>query len=167
MTGLLLVATAPSSSGHTDLVSSSPTDGSSVPDAPTEVALVFNQDVSAQLSSVSLATESESAVALEVSAGETAQTIVADRDESYRGIFHLTGSGEANWAEFAREIFRVAENHGRKPVTVIPITSDQYPSPVKRPANSRLSGEKLERVYGIVLPDWRVSTALVVDRLLG
>lgn len=77
MTGLLLVATAPSSSGHTDLVSSFPTDGSSVPDAPTEVALVFNQDVSAQLSSVSLATGSESAVALEVSAGETAQTIVA------------------------------------------------------------------------------------------
>lgn len=96
-----------------------------------------------------------------------ASRMASDRDEKYRGIFHLTGSGEANWADFAREIFRAAEGHGRKPVEVISITSDQYPSPVKRPANSRLSGEKLERVYGIVLPDWRVSTAKVVGTLLG
>lgn len=96
-----------------------------------------------------------------------ARKMVADRDEKYRGIFHLTGSGEASWADFAREIFRVAETHGRKPVVVTSITSDQYPSPVKRPANSRLSGEKLERVYGIVLPDWQASTARVVDALLG
>lgn len=96
-----------------------------------------------------------------------ARTLAADRDDRYRGIFHLTGSGEASWAEFAREIFSAAESHGRKPVAVIDITSDQYPSPVKRPANSRLSGDKLERVHGIVLPDWRVSTAKVVATLLG
>ena len=96
-----------------------------------------------------------------------AQKMVEDRDTKYRGVFHLTGSGEASWAEFAREIFRAAESHGRRPVEVIPITSDQYPSPVKRPANSRLSGDKLENIYGIVLPDWRISTAKVVDTLLG
>lgn len=96
-----------------------------------------------------------------------AQKLATDRDEKYRGIFHLTGSGEASWAEFAREIFRAAEGHGRKPVAVVEITSDQYPSPVKRPANSRLSGDKLNQVYGIMLPDWRVSTAKVVDSLLG
>ena len=96
-----------------------------------------------------------------------ARTMVSDRDDRYRGIFHLTGSGEASWADFARAIFRAAEDHGRKPVEVIPITSDQYPSPVKRPANSRLSGDKLERIHGIVLPDWRVSTARVVGTLLG
>ena len=96
-----------------------------------------------------------------------AQTIAADRDAKYRGIFHLTGSGEASWADFARAIFAAAETHGRKPVAVTSITSDQYPSPVKRPANSRLSGDKLERIYGIVLPDWRVSTGKVVSDLLG
>jgi dTDP-4-dehydrorhamnose reductase len=96
-----------------------------------------------------------------------AQTMVARSDDAYRGIFHLTGAGEASWADFAREIFRAAESHGRKPVDVAPITSDQYPSPVKRPANSRLSGEKLERVYGIALPDWRLSTEKVVQALLG
>lgn len=96
-----------------------------------------------------------------------ARRMASDRDERHRGIFHLTGSGEANWADFAREIFRVAGHHGRKPVEVVSITSDQYPSPVKRPANSRLSGEKLDQVYGIVLPDWQISTAKVVGALLG
>jgi dTDP-4-dehydrorhamnose reductase len=96
-----------------------------------------------------------------------AQTMVESDDETYRGVFHLTGSGEANWADFAREIFACAEKFGRKPVTVSAITSDQYPSPVKRPANSRLSGEKLQQIYGIVLPPWRQSTAKVVATLLG
>lgn len=96
-----------------------------------------------------------------------AQTMTEDDDGKYRGIFHLTGSGEASWADFAREIFCTAETYGRKPVEVISITSDQYPSPVKRPANSRLSGEKLKRTYGILLPDWQASTRKVVDTLLG
>lgn len=96
-----------------------------------------------------------------------AQRMVADRDAKYRGIFHLTGAGEASWADFARAIFDGAEAHSRRPVAVIPITSDQYPSPVKRPANSRLSGEKLKRIYGIELPDWQQSTKSVVNAVLG
>lgn len=96
-----------------------------------------------------------------------AQRMVDDGDARYRGVFHLTGSGEASWADFARAIFRAAEAHGRRPVDVIPITSDQYPSPVKRPENSRLSGEKLKKIYGIALPDWRESTKDVVDALLA
>ena len=86
---------------------------------------------------------------------------------SLRGIFHLAGTGEATWADFAREIFRCAESHGRKPVKVIAITSDQYPSPVRRPANSRLSSDKLKRVHGIEMPHWRQSTRKVVNALLG
>jgi dTDP-4-dehydrorhamnose reductase len=96
-----------------------------------------------------------------------ARRMVDDRDGRYRGIFHLTGAGEASWAEFAHEILCAAEAYGRNPVEVVPITSDQYPSPVKRPANSRLSSEKLTHIYGITLPDWRTSTRKVVDTLLG
>jgi dTDP-4-dehydrorhamnose reductase len=98
---------------------------------------------------------------------EAARRMVDDSSPSYRGVFHLTGSGEASWADFAREIFAAAEAFGRKPVKVLSITSDQYPSPVQRPANSRLSGDKLERLYGLRLPDWQVSTAKVVQALLG
>jgi dTDP-4-dehydrorhamnose reductase len=96
-----------------------------------------------------------------------AKTMTSNSDTQYRGVFHLTGSGEASWAEFAERIFEAATNFGRKPVTVLPITSDQYPSPVKRPANSRLSGEKLRDSYAITLPDWRESTFRVVRTLLG
>lgn len=96
-----------------------------------------------------------------------ARRMAADRDEKYRGILHLTGTGEASWAEFAREVLQAAEAYGRPPVEVMPIASDQYPSVARRPANSRLSGEKLRQVHGIVLPDWRISTRKVVDTLLG
>jgi dTDP-4-dehydrorhamnose reductase len=93
--------------------------------------------------------------------------LAASRDEAYRGIFHLTGSGEASWADFAEEIFQAGELRGRKPVAVLPITSDEYPSPVKRPPNSRLSGRKLRKIYGIELPDWRQSTRKAVATLLS
>lgn len=98
---------------------------------------------------------------------EAAKVMIADLSERYRGVFHLTGAGEANWADFARHVFAEAEALARKPVDVVSITSDQYPSPVKRPANSRLSGAKLEQVFGIALPHWRASNAEVVKALLS
>jgi dTDP-4-dehydrorhamnose reductase len=82
------------------------------------------------------------------------------------GIYHMTGQGEATWAEFASAIFAEAERHGRKPVRVKPIATADYPTPARRPANSRLSNEKLARTFGVVLPDWRLSTRACVARLL-
>lgn len=95
-----------------------------------------------------------------------AQRLAADPDPSLRGIFHLTGSGEATWADFADVIFAEREARTGKRVTVGRIGTADYPTPARRPANSRLSGEKLGRVYGLVLPDWRQSTKAVLDRLL-
>jgi dTDP-4-dehydrorhamnose reductase len=83
------------------------------------------------------------------------------------GVFHLTGGGEASWADFAESIFAEAERHGRKPVRVNRIATADYPTPAKRPANSRLDNSKLARIYGLTLPDWRVSTRACVARLLG
>ncbi len=82
------------------------------------------------------------------------------------GVFHLTGGGEATWAEFAQAIFSEAQALGRKPVAVASITTAQYPTPARRPANSRLDGARLERVYGVRLPHWRDSLKPVVARLL-
>ncbi|WP_294644813.1 dTDP-4-dehydrorhamnose reductase [uncultured Aureimonas sp.] len=95
-----------------------------------------------------------------------AQRLAADPDPNLRGIFHLTGSGEATWADFADVIFAGSEARTGKRVTVGRIGTADYPTPARRPANSRLSGEKLGRVYGLVLPDWRQSTKAVLDRLL-
>ena len=66
----------------------------------------------------------------------------------------------------AQAIFEVAANQGRKPVQVRRITTQDYPTPAKRPANSRLDNTKIQNVYGIKLPQWRSSLGACVERLL-
>ncbi|MDI7776364.1 dTDP-4-dehydrorhamnose reductase [Asticcacaulis sp. EMRT-3] len=96
-----------------------------------------------------------------------ARRVVADADPALRGVFHLTGQGETHWAGFAEAIFKGAEARGRQPVKVNPIPSSQYPTPAKRPANSRLSGEKLKATYQLQLDPWRTSLDDCLDRLLS
>lgn len=82
------------------------------------------------------------------------------------GVFHMTGAGEASWADFAEEIFAEAERLGRKTVRVRRIATADYPTPARRPANSRLDNSKLGQIFEIALPDWRLSTRACVARLL-
>ncbi|ATQ67528.1 dTDP-4-dehydrorhamnose reductase [Methylosinus trichosporium] len=93
--------------------------------------------------------------------------LAQDADPALRGVFHMTGSGEASWADVAEAIFARAAEHGRAPVRVRRITTADYPTPAKRPANSRLDNSKLARLHGVALPDWRASLAACVDRLLA
>ncbi|WP_018860017.1 dTDP-4-dehydrorhamnose reductase [Rhizobium sp. 42MFCr.1] len=95
-----------------------------------------------------------------------ATRLCSDPDPKLRGVFHLTGSGEGTWADFAEAIFAGLQAKSGKAVSVGRITTMDYPTPAKRPANSRLSNDKLKQVYGLVLPDWRQSTRVVLDRLL-
>lgn len=90
----------------------------------------------------------------------------APEDPALAGVFHMTGAGEAVWADFAEEIFAEATRLGRAPVRVRRIATADYPTPARRPANSRLSTEKLARAYGVRLPDWRASARACVARLL-
>ncbi|MBB3542439.1 dTDP-4-dehydrorhamnose reductase [Rhizobium sp. BK399] len=94
-----------------------------------------------------------------------AKRLSADPDMKLRGVFHLTGSGEATWADFAEAIFAGLQTRSGKLVSVGRITTADYPTTAKRPANSRLSNDKLKQAYGIVLPDWKESTKVVLDRL--
>jgi dTDP-4-dehydrorhamnose reductase len=82
------------------------------------------------------------------------------------GIFNLVGSGETSWCGFAREIMQQAAERGARSVPVEAIPTSAYPTPAKRPANSRLDGTKLHDVFGIRLPDWRESLSVVIDRLV-
>jgi dTDP-4-dehydrorhamnose reductase len=90
-----------------------------------------------------------------------------DRSPGLRGIFHMTGSGEGTWADFAEVVFREAEARGRRSTRVKRIPTSDYPTPARRPANSRLDNEKLARVYGFRLPDWRGSVEACCARLLA
>lgn len=87
------------------------------------------------------------------------------RDE-YAGIFHSGGTGETTWHGFAEAIFAEAARHGARAPTVEPITTAEFPTPAKRPADSRLDCSKLERVFGLRQPAWQTSLAGVVDTLL-
>lgn len=82
-----------------------------------------------------------------------------------RGIFHLAGSGTASWADFAVEIFNVSARYSASVPIVNRIPTDQYPTPVQRPANSRLNCAKLKAIHRVELPDWRVSTERVIATL--
>jgi dTDP-4-dehydrorhamnose reductase len=84
------------------------------------------------------------------------------RDPEYRGLFHMAGRGEASWAEFASAIFEISAKIGGPTALVTPIASAEYPTPAKRPPNSRLDCSKLESVHGVCLPDWRSSLQEVV-----
>lgn len=90
-----------------------------------------------------------------------------DRSPALRGVFNLTGQGEATWADFAEAVFAEAQACGRKPVRVKRITTAEYPTPARRPANSRLDTTKLRETYGVVLPAWRDSVAACVRRLMN
>lgn len=102
------------------------------------------------------------AQALLVAAGRLRES----SDPALRGVFHMAATGEASWAEFAEEIFRLSEGYDRTSVRVRPITTAEYPTLARRPANSRLSTGKLERAYGLKLPEWRVSLASTMKMLL-
>ncbi|MEZ0602648.1 dTDP-4-dehydrorhamnose reductase [Paraburkholderia sp. IW21] len=70
------------------------------------------------------------------------------------GTYHMTAAGSTSWAGFAREIFREAIPDGSRRPAVVPIPSSEYPTPVERPGNSRLSNEKLQRQFGLQPPEW-------------
>src|SRR5271165_5806222 len=86
-------------------------------------------------------------------------------DPLLRGIFHLAGSGETSWAGFASAIFAFLAAKGLRRPVLIPIASVDYPTPARRPANSRLNCAKLARVHGIELPSWRDSLGICLERL--
>lgn len=92
--------------------------------------------------------------------------LTKDSGPDLRGIFHLAGSGETNWAEFARYIFSVLEEKTGRGVTVRDIATADYPTAAKRPANSILCCDKLKSLYGVSMPEWRGSTRAAVTTLL-
>lgn len=83
-----------------------------------------------------------------------------------RGVFHVTGGGEATWADFAEAIFASAAAIGGPSARVRRIPSSEYPAPAQRPANSRLDGAKIAAVHGLILPAWQSSLPPVVARLV-
>ena len=90
---------------------------------------------------------------------QMAEQLIADPSKS--GTYHYSGTPDASWVEFARAIFDQA---GRA-VTVTPIPTTDYPTPAKRPLNSRMDCRATQQAFGIPRPDWRDGLNTILQEL--
>jgi dTDP-4-dehydrorhamnose reductase len=79
------------------------------------------------------------------------------------GTYHLTSLGSVSWCGFAKAIFEEA-NVDPQP-RLVPITTAEYLTPARRPANSVLSNEKFNQVFGLGAGDWRNNLRLCLDEM--
>jgi dTDP-4-dehydrorhamnose reductase len=87
-------------------------------------------------------------------------------DATKGGTYHAVAAGHTNWFDYARFVIEWARANGL-PVQVAPdairaVPTSAYPTPARRPLNSRLDTSKLRHAFGLHLPDWRVG----VERML-
>ena len=92
---------------------------------------------------------------------QIAEQLTADPSKS--GTYHYSGAPDVSWADFARAIFEQAD----KAVTVTPIPTTDYPTPAKRPLNSRMECGATQQVFGIPRPDWRDGLNMILQELEG
>lgn len=82
------------------------------------------------------------------------------------GTYHLCGTGDVTWFGFAREIFAASAALGGPRSELKAISTAEYPTPARRPSNSRMSTAAFEARFGIRLRAWQEATAETVARLL-
>jgi dTDP-4-dehydrorhamnose reductase len=92
---------------------------------------------------------------------------LADALSKVSGVYHASGRGETTWYGFAAEAVRLQrEKESSTPFAHIePIATAEYPTPAKRPANSRLNCNKLEQQFGWRMMHWQESLCEVLEEL--
>lgn len=88
-------------------------------------------------------------------------------DDGYAGVFHAAGTGATTWHGLATAVFHEAARLGAKVPVVEPITTADWPTPVTRPADSRLDCGRLAAVFGVCLPPWRDSLTRTVEAIFA
>ena len=82
----------------------------------------------------------------------------------FNGEYHLSASGQSNWHRVCFPHHRLMPETERKCRAVEKITTAEYPTPAKRPAYSVLDCGKLQKTFGLRLPDWETSLRQVLDK---
>lgn len=86
------------------------------------------------------------------------------------GSYHAVAAGETSWHAYASFVIELARARGQvlrvAPDQVLAIPTSDYPTPAKRPLNSRLSTAKLQQRFNLVLPDWRVGVERMLTEIL-
>jgi dTDP-4-dehydrorhamnose reductase len=92
---------------------------------------------------------------------------LADVVREVAGVYHACDAGETTWFGFAEEFVRLAKL--AEPQTrfarLLPIPTSEYPTPAKRPLNSRMSCEELQKRLGFAMPRWEESVAKVMEEI--
>lgn len=91
--------------------------------------------------------------------------LVADPDAP-TGTYHFVNAGEASWAEFAQAIFAASSGRGGASARVVPITTAEYPTPARRPTNSRLATDRIRRDFGVAPRPWPVALDEAIQQLV-
>jgi len=101
----------------------------------------------------------------------TAHTIrIALHQPTLSGLYHLVASGETSWYGYANLIFDFSRKEKIslkiQPETTLPVLSNAFPTPAKRPLNSRLNTHKLQNAFGLNLPPWQTGVKRTLAEIL-
>jgi dTDP-4-dehydrorhamnose reductase len=83
------------------------------------------------------------------------------------GTYHFTDVGETTWYGFAKHIFSHLEGCDLRIPRLKPIATEEYPTPARRPVNSRLDCSLIERTFGIRRTRWQQGVERAIDELLS
>lgn len=92
----------------------------------------------------------------------------AQQQKDLLGHYHLAAAGECSWFDYAQFVFGLAKQKGQSLAIqkVNAIETNAYPTPAKRPLNSRLNTNKLQVNFKIHLPDWKLGVAQVLEEII-
>ena len=96
-------------------------------------------------------------------AGDLAKAIVVILNKPVEGIYHYSNEGVCSWYDFTKVIAEYAGNNG---CDIQPCHSNEFPSPVKRPAYSVLDKSKMKTIFGMSIPYWTDSLKHCITKLL-
>jgi len=96
---------------------------------------------------------------------------VAAGHEDALGLYHLVASGQTSWHAYASFVIEWARAAG-EPIRVASdavraLGTIDYPTPARRPLNSRLCTDKLQQVFGLTLPPWQQGVSRMLTEILG
>lgn len=94
-----------------------------------------------------------------------AHTLAESEDPKYVGVVHAPPQGSCTWRRFAEAIFEGAQSRRKPSAAVEPISTAEYPTPARRPANSVLDGTRLRDIFGTSLPHWREGLDACLDAI--
>jgi dTDP-4-dehydrorhamnose reductase len=94
------------------------------------------------------------------------KTLAGDAAPAISGVYHLACAGETSWCSFAKAIFDEFSLRQAAP-EVVPIPTEAYPTPARRPYNSRMCCDKFGERFGYCMPEWRSALHDVSATLLA